>query len=253
MHFATQGLEKQQVLGTKLIGQEVFDKPPPSSLSTSVKLLPASRLTLTPLLELLTGFESDLLFSPAQGDFPISTEEDLEIYAHRVASTVATCLLELIFSHYEDPQMDQPGEYSDAQKRVVQAGQKMGQALQYVNIARDIKYDAAIGRVYIPSTWLKEHGLQPQDVLDRPNAPVTSTFEERMLKKAEAAYKSSIDAINELPCKARGPVRTVVESYMSIGEMLRRKRGRPVKEVGKPKISLWRRLALAWWEMSPLR
>ncbi|KAJ6104419.1 Bifunctional lycopene cyclase/phytoene synthase [Penicillium sp. IBT 18751x] len=218
-----------------------------SPLLSSIALLPVSRLTLTPLLELLSGFEMDLDFSIEKQAFPIATESDLQLYAHRVAGTVASSLLELVFSHYG---MDQTKYDRAQQERIIKSGHSMGQALQYVNIARDITRDAAINRVYIPTSWLAEEGLTPNDVLASPHDDRLAIFEDRMLRKANDAYKQSVRAIDELPKEARGPIKTTIESYMMIGEMVRRRRRAGIKAEGKLKVPLWRRLRLAWWEMN---
>ena len=216
-------------------------------LLSSIALLPVSRLTLKPLLELLSGFEMDLEFSAEKREFPIATEADLQVYAHRVAGTVAASLLELVFSHYG---MDQTKYDRAQQQRIISSGQCMGQALQYVNIARDITRDAAISRVYIPSSWLAEEGITPSDVLASPHDDILAIFEDRMLRKADNAYEQSVRAIDELPKEARGPIKTTIESYMMIGEMVRRRRQAGIKAEGKLKVPLWRRLRLAWWEMN---
>ncbi|KAJ5757145.1 Bifunctional lycopene cyclase/phytoene synthase [Penicillium nucicola] len=208
-----------------------------SPLLSSIVLLPASRLTLSPILELLSGFEMDLQFPVSS---PISTEKDLELYAHRVAGTVAASLLELVFCNYE----------LEVDHRIINAGQLTGQALQFVNIARDIKRDAAIDRVYIPTSWLAEEGMGPSDVLANPDDSRLARLEERMLRKAYSVYDKSVGASNELPIQARRPVRTTIESYMMIGEMVRRRRRAGVIANGKLKVPLWRRLRLAWWEMA---
>lgn len=218
-----------------------------SPLLSSIALLPTSRLTLKPLLELLSGFEMDLLFSVENQEFPIATESDLEIYAHRVAGTVASSLLELVFHNYEIGEM----KYDQAQQsRIINSGQHMGQALQYVNIARDIKRDAAINRVYIPSSWLAAEGMTPNDVLANPDDDKLAIFEDRMLRKANDAHEQSVRAINELPQEVRRPIKTTVESYMIIGEMVRKRREAGIKAEGKLKVPLWRRLRLAWREMN---
>lgn len=218
-----------------------------SPLLSSIALLPVSRLTLKPLLELLSGFEMDLEFSAEKREFPIATDSDLQLYAHRVAGTVASSLLELVFSHYG---MDQTKYDRAEQERIILSGQRMGQALQYVNIARDIARDAAISRVYIPSSWLAEQGISPSDVLASPHDDKLAIFEDRMLRKANDAYEQSVRAIDELPKEARGPIKTTIESYMMIGEMVLRRRRAGIKAEGKLKVPLWRRLRLAWWEMN---
>lgn len=217
-----------------------------SPLITSIAMLPVSRLSITPLLELLSGFEMDLEFNAEKGRFPITTEEDLEVYAYRVAGTVAASLLELVFAHYG---IESPNTDSTKQAKIIRAGEKMGQALQYVNIARDIKHDAAISRVYIPTSWLAEEGMTPEDVIANPEDPKLAILEERILQKADLMHNESVATIDELPHQARGPVKTTVESYMMIGEMVRERRrtGMPVR--GKLKVPLWRRLGRAWREM----
>ncbi|KAJ5667365.1 Bifunctional lycopene cyclase/phytoene synthase [Penicillium longicatenatum] len=218
-----------------------------SPLLSSIALLPTFRLTIKPLLELLSGFEMDLRFSVKNQEFPIATESDLEFYAHCVAGTVASSLLELVLHNYKFGER----RYSQAeQTEIIQSGQQMGQALQYVNIARDIKRDAAISRVYIPSSWLAEEGMTPSDVLANPDNDKLAVFEDRMLRKASDAYGQSVKAIGKLPKKVRGPIKTTVESYMIIGEMVRKRRQAGVKEEGKLKVPLWRRLRLAWREMN---
>ncbi|KAJ5936850.1 Bifunctional lycopene cyclase/phytoene synthase [Penicillium verhagenii] len=219
----------------------------PSPLLSSIALLPTSRLTLKPLLELLSGFELDLGFSAEKQQFPIATEADLEVYAYRVAGTVASSLLELVFQNYEIGEIKHDPVQ---QARILKSGQHMGQALQYVNIARDIKRDAAINRVYIPSSWLAEEGMTPKDVLANPDDDRLAIFEDRMLRKADEAHARSVRAINELPKEVRRPIKTTVESYMIIGAMVRKRRQAGVREEGKLKVPLWRRLRLAWWEMN---
>ncbi|KAF7715187.1 terpene cyclase [Penicillium ucsense] len=214
-----------------------------SPLLHSIALLPASRLSLGPLLELLSGFDMDLGFSFEKREFPIETEDDLEVYAQRVAGTVAAGLLELVFSHTDV-------QYSaEKQEQIIDAGQRMGQALQYVNIARDIKRDAAIKRVYIPTAWLKTKNLTPVDVITNPDNPALASFEDQMLLKADQAYRMSVKAIDQLPKDVRGPIKTTIESYMMIGQMVRKARRESTKIEGKLKVPLWRRLKLAWTAM----
>nr|WDW19273.1 terpene cyclase [Penicillium meliponae] len=215
-------------------------------LILSIALLPTSRLTMTPLLELLSGFEMDLQFSAREEKFPIQTEADLDLYAYRVAGTVASSLLELVFSHYGLDQADFPPE---KQNQIIQAGQRMGQALQYVNIARDIRQDATLGRVYIPNSWLQEEMMSPSDVIAGDD-PRIAIFEDRMLRKGAIAHDSSVRYIDMLPFEARGPVKTTVESYMMIGDMVRKRRRQGLHDMpGKLKVPLWQRVVRAWGEM----
>ena len=207
----------------------------PSDTQSALLQLPCNRLSREPLQDLLCGFDMDLAFNTAP---PIETEADLELYAERVAGTVAQMCNELIFHLYKTSQS------LEEQDRIIQAGNRMGVALQYVNIARDITVDAKIGRVYLPKAWLKEVGKTYDSVLETPNGMEIEDLRSKLLDKAFALYEESRGAIEELPVEARGPIRVAVESYMEIGRVLRQK-GYVVK-AGRATVPKWRRLRVAW-------
>ncbi|RDW67669.1 hypothetical protein BP6252_09065 [Coleophoma cylindrospora] len=219
----------------------------PESTQSALRLLPTHILSFGPLYELLEGFKTDLDFhsdnaAKSSRNFPISNQQDLDRYCGRVAGTVGELCLELVFHHSKSP-------LTISQKEnLVREGGRMGVALQLVNIARDIATDAKIGRVYIPKTWLKAQGLQPQDILANPDASVTERFRESLLKRAFTAYLTSRDAISQLPSDARAPIRVAVESYMEIGRVLVKK-GYQVRE-GKATVPRLRRLKVAWKALS---
>ena len=213
-------------------------------LESTVALLPTSRLTIDPFFHLLDGFRTDLAFSTYEQVFPINTEQDLERYAYNVAGTIAELVLELVFKH--EGLLDKS---SYNQHEILSAGAQMGQALQYVNIARDVERDAAIGRVYIPTSWLREQGLRPIDVLANPQDPTITKLRHKMLDKADAVHRETVNAIDGLVMEVRGPIRTIVESYMLIGKMVREKREEALDGKVKLKVPLWRRLVVAWRAM----
>lgn len=212
----------------------VIENFPPNTQSALLQL-PTSKLSRTPLQDLLHGFEMDLAFNTAS---PIQTEADLEVYAQRVAGTVAQMCNELIFHIYRS---SQPKEQ---QQRIIHAGNRMGIALQYVNIARDIAVDAKIGRVYLPIAWLDEAGLTYAGVLKDPQADDIENLRSKLLSKAFALYRDAREAIEQLPVEARGPIRVAVESYMEIGRVLQQE-GYVVRS-GRATVPKWRRLGVAW-------
>jgi 15-cis-phytoene synthase / lycopene beta-cyclase len=215
----------------------------PESSQSALRLLPTHLLPYGPLYELLEGFKTDLEFhennfAKALRTFPIANEHDLEVYAARVAGTVAELCLELVFHHTSSVT-------TTAQREIlIRSGGRMGIALQYVNIARDIATDAAIERVYLPSTWLKGEELKPEDVLKFPNSPAIGILRARLLDKAFVIYREAQPALAQLPINARAPMRVAVESYMEIGRVLREK-GYKVRE-GRATVPIKRRLTVAW-------
>jgi 15-cis-phytoene synthase/lycopene beta-cyclase len=219
----------------------------PAPCRSALQLLPTHLLPFGPLYELLEGFKTDLNFqaeglSKSSPPFPIETEHELDVYAHRVAGTVAELCLALVFYH-------STSNISEKQRELlVRFGGRMGIALQYVNIARDIATDSRIGRVYIPSTWLKQVTLTPQDVIKHPEGPAIEALREYLLKRAFEIYRKAKGALQKLPNEARGPMRVAVESYMEIGRVLREGEHR-VKE-GKATVPKLRRIKVAWNSLS---
>ena len=207
---------------------------PPSTQSALLQL-PATKLSPQPLEDLLHGFEMDLAFQ--QGPI-IKTAEDLRVYSERVAGTVAQMCIQLIFYWYPSALA------AEERHAIVAAGNSMGVALQYVNIARDIDVDAQIGRVYLPLNWLSEAGLSYDEVLKKPNQAQIQTLRKHLLNDAFFVYDKAKDSIERLPIEARGPIRVAVESYMEIGRVLRNEQYRV--KAGRATVPQSRRIMVAW-------
>ncbi|KAL8820811.1 MAG: hypothetical protein Q9223_001035 [Gallowayella weberi] len=213
----------------------------PPNAQSALLLLPTAYLTPTPLYELVKGLETDLDFS-TPGLFPIADEQTLQIYGSRVAGTVAELCLELAFYHAS-------GQTTEQQRRkIVEAGGRMGVALQYVNIARDIAVDAKNDRVYIPTSWLASDELRPEDVLKDPSSATVERLKQRLLESAMRIYDEAKAAIELLPGESRGPMRVAVESYVEIGRILREP-GYTLK-AGRATVPKVRRLRVAWTALS---
>lgn len=217
----------------------------PPDTQLTLLLLPTGRLAKEPLYELLKGFEMDLSFSAKTPSGPIRTEQDLDLYGARVAGTVALLCIQLVLHHH-------PGTSETKAKRLMAAGHDMGIALQYTNIARDLKVDALDGRCYVPSGWLKKEKLTPESFISGLKLAEPEDFfvkkveiiRGRLLERAFGFYEGSISAIEELPGPARAPMRVAVESYMQIGRELQ-KPGYKVK-AGRATVPVGKRLWVAW-------
>lgn len=225
----------------------------PPSTQFAFRQLPTKLLPKEPLYELLEGFKMDLGFSQTgagkgphlPADYPIRNEQDLELYASRVASTVGELCLWLVFHHGETKLS------TDTQSILILAARTMGHALQYVNIARDISVDAEMERVYIPTTWLKEEGLTPRDVIAAPRRAMIDNLRKRLLDTAFREYRRSRSNMNMLPADVRGPLIVAVESYMEIGRVLQEKKSvQSTSRPGRATVSKTRRLWVAWKVLS---
>lgn len=210
----------------------IYKEFPPSARS-ALELLPTALLPSAPLYGLLEGFKTDAKFGSSEkgvGEFPIKNEDDLHRYGSQVAGTVGQLCLSLISHHSAraiDPALG---------KEIAGAAGRMGVALQYVNIARDIAVDTTMGRVYLPTKWLEEEGLTPNGVVVTiTKSPVSLTGEnvktkemilqliglrKRLLQKAFAIYAEARPTMDLLPIQSRRPMIVAVESYMEIGRVL---------------------------------
>ncbi|KAL8722569.1 MAG: hypothetical protein Q9225_000964 [Loekoesia sp. 1 TL-2023] len=209
----------------------------PPKEQTALLQLPTTYLPPTPLYDLIKGFGTDLEFS-SNTDFPILDEQTLQVYASRVAGTVAELCLELVFHHTNLPTIE------DQRRKIVQAGGRMGIALQYVNISRDIAVDARIKRVYLPTEWLKFCNLRPLDVIQDPTSAGVEALRQRLLDKAMAIYNEAKGAIELLPSDSRAAMRVAVESYVEIGRVLQESRYK--LKAGRATVPKLRRLKVAW-------
>ncbi len=77
------------------------------------------------------------------------TFEDLRLYCYRVASVVGLVCIRIF--GYKDPAAEPLAE-------------RCGLAFQLTNIIRDVKEDAAMGRVYLPEEDLARFGLSAEEV-----------------------------------------------------------------------------------------
>jgi 15-cis-phytoene synthase len=82
------------------------------------------------------------------------TFDDLKVYCYRVASVVGLVCIHIF--GYRDPAAEPLAE-------------QCGLAFQLTNIIRDVKEDAAMGRVYLPEEDLAKFGLSAQDLLTTPH------------------------------------------------------------------------------------
>jgi 15-cis-phytoene synthase len=82
------------------------------------------------------------------------TFEDLKLYCYRVASVVGLVCIHIF--GYRDPAAEPLAE-------------QCGLAFQLTNIIRDVKEDAAMGRVYLPQEDLAQFSLTAEDLLSAPD------------------------------------------------------------------------------------
>ncbi|KAB8356685.1 hypothetical protein FH972_024261 [Carpinus fangiana] len=246
--FLDLGYMVQRVPAKTYAVEEFVAEKFPAEARLALLQLPLGLLSKDPLYGLLEGFQLDLHFVQSEGEekWPIKTEKELDQYGEYVAGTVGELCIDILLHHYPLPG-------AARRQRLKTAGRRMGIALQTVNIARDITVDADLGRVYIPTTWLREAGLSPDEVQQLPSqtlAETTRGLRSRLLSKAFSIYNEARPAIEQLPKEARGPMRVAIESYMEIGRVLQKDTYRVTPGAGVGGCATAARLAKAGFKVT---
>ncbi|NKX45042.1 15-cis-phytoene synthase [Roseicyclus persicicus] len=137
-----------------------------------------------------------------------ATLSDLRGYSARVASAVGAMMCVLM--RVRDP-------------RALARACDLGVAMQLTNIARDVGEDARAGRLYLPTDWLEEAGIDPAAFLADPKpSPQIRRMVRRLLAEADRLYLRSEAGIKALPLAARPGIFAARHCYDAIGRQLAR-------------------------------
>ncbi|HXV74346.1 MAG TPA: presqualene diphosphate synthase HpnD [Sphingomonadales bacterium] len=168
-------------------------------------------------LALIEGMEMD-----AAGPIVAPSWKILDLYCARVACAVGLLCIRVF------------GEGGKEGKAVADA---LGRALQLTNILRDLKEDAATGRLYLPRELLAKHGIKerrPEKVLTHPGIePVCG----EILALAEKEFARAERAIAKCDPKAIRPAAVMKDVYKSNLTRLKA-RGFSPKAIAKPENAL---------------
>jgi len=97
----------------------------------------------------------------------------------------------------------------------------LGIAFQLTNIARDIVDDAAVGRCYLPETWLDAHGLPRRGFDAPPHRGALAVLASRLIDAAEPYYASAYGGLTALPLRSAWAVAAAHGVYREIGLRVR--------------------------------
>jgi phytoene synthase len=136
------------------------------------------------------------------------TLEDVQAYGARVAGTVGA-MMALVMGTRD----------AGALARACD----LGVAMQLTNIARDVGEDARNGRLYLPRTWMREAGVDPEAWLREPhfNDAIASVVQ-RLLDAADTLYERAEHGIAALPRDCRPAIHAARLVYAEIGRELER-------------------------------
>lgn len=158
--------------------------------------------------EMLDGVASD--FEPRT----IGTFDDLYRYCYRVASVVGLTIIHIF--GFEEP-------------RALELAEKCGIAFQLTNILRDVREDAAAGRVYLPAEELERFGVPAAD-LNQPHltAPLRALLEFE-LGRAREYYSASRPLLKLVHRDSRHALWALMEIYRRLLDRIEAQ-GYPVLE-----------------------
>lgn len=149
-------------------------------------------------LDMLRGMRMDV-----EG-FTYNTLAELEDYCYCVAGTVG-----LMMSHI----------MGISSQEALQDAVAMGNAMQMTNIARDVKEDLEMGRIYFPSEWLQQFDLTKDNFSQHTTAWPAIT--RQLLREADKNYQNGWAGLQFLPFRAAWAVGVAGEVYRRIGTKVR--------------------------------
>ena len=133
-------------------------------------------------IETTSELEDEPGFARSNESLPVqyTTFEDLQLYCYRVASVVGLVCIHVF--GYRDPAAEPLAE-------------RCGLAFQLTNIIRDVKEDAAMGRVYLPQEDLAKFGLTASDLLTAPDPARFRPLLNLEADRARELYKAGDELI----------------------------------------------------------
>ncbi len=133
------------------------------------------------------------------------TFDDLKGYCYRVASVVGLVCIHIF--GYRDPAAESLAE-------------QCGLAFQLTNIIRDVKEDAAMGRVYLPEEDLAKFGLSAADLLSTPDPARVRPLLELEAARAREFYQAGDQLIPYISEDSQPALWVLVNIYRKLLEKI---------------------------------
>lgn len=151
---------------------------------------------------MLDGMETD-----ARGPVRYASWDELERYCYCVAGVVGELSLPLL------------GVAAEERAAARAPAVSLGNAVQLVNILRDIGADARLGRVYLPREDLLRFGVREEELLDARAARLSAAgrrLVEFEAARARALIAEGVAGIPQLPANVRFAVRAIAELHLAM-------------------------------------
>jgi phytoene synthase len=180
---------------------------------------------LIDLETIIDGMEDDLFPTKMQ------TWDEVRGYCYKVASAVGLVLIEIY-------------GYNDSKARYHAID--MGIQMQLINILRDVKEDLERGRIYLPISVLKEHGIN-EDALSDPNLEseyAWSSFTQHYVNVVHEHQTSAKELLPLLHPNSRMQPEIMFRAYESLLSHINKTRGAVFSK--RPKVRIGTKVTLAW-------
>jgi len=151
--------------------------------------------------EMIEGVSSDL--DPAE----FATFSELYRYCYRVASVVGLSVIHIL------------GYTSD---RALELAEKCGIAFQLTNILRDVREDAACGRIYLPTEDLKRFAVERQALLEGRTSGDWQGLLRFEADRARSFYQESASLPGLVKPSSRRALRALIAIYRALLEKIER-------------------------------
>ncbi|HTB23594.1 MAG TPA: squalene/phytoene synthase family protein [bacterium] len=174
---------------------------PATDLGRSLEELCARRKVPAGLLmDLWQGASSD-----ARPAVRFKTWASVRAYCYQVAGSVGLVCLPIF-----DLDLDRAGAYARA----------LGEAFQLINILRDVREDASLGRLYFALEDLERHGLAPEEFMAGKGGARAQRLIYAYAWRARAALRTADAEAGSLPAKGLRPSRMMRAIYGGLLERM---------------------------------
>ncbi len=145
--------------------------------------------------EMIDGVASDLDVTR------FATFDDLYRYCYRVASVVGLTIIHIFGFHSEDAPA---------------LAEKCGVAFQLTNILRDVREDAARGRIYLPLEDLRRHGVTEEEILAGGRTENFLALMRFEAARARSYYRDAAPLVDLVDARSRSSLRALTGIYRKL-------------------------------------
>lgn len=197
-------------------------RPSHALVAQLVRMASARRVPLRAAEQLIEGVASDL------DEVRVADDAELIRYCYHAAGTVGLMMCGVLGVHVQ---------------RARAHAIDLGIAMQLTNICRDVREDAAMGRVYLPASRLAAVGVEQDDlVAGHADRQAVARVVADLLTLAEHYYASADAGMRFIPARPRLAILVASRVYRAIGRrLLRRHAGDALH--GRTIVPAWSKLA----------